>query len=80
MASNRMCRTYGAKIVFAGVPSAHPSTLLRAGALGKRLSRLWRLGGGGGEALGGRGEFEMDGLQRAVFGGGEIADHYDAEI
>lgn len=37
-------------------------------------------GRGGGEMLGGCGEFEMDGVERAVFGGGEIAEHGDAEI
>ena len=37
-------------------------------------------GRGGGEMLGGRGEFEMDGLKRAFFGGDEIADDGDAEI
>jgi len=37
-------------------------------------------GGGGGEVLGGRWEFEMDGVERAVLGGGEIADDYEAEI
>jgi hypothetical protein len=30
--------------------------------------------------LGGRGEFEVDGLERAVFWGDEIADHGDTKI
>jgi hypothetical protein len=38
------------------------------------------LGRGGSEVLGHCGEFEVDGVERAVFGGDEIADHGNTQI